>query len=312
MKWIAFFSKTGKELIEITNHFDRWPDLIVTNRPHLDGCREEFKELVKYFPNKILHIPSSPSVEDYKRAIESVGTKDVIITLHGYMRILPKEICDVYDIYNGHPGLITKYPELKGKDPQRKAWLNGYAESGCVIHKVTSELDGGPVMSQVKVNIKDLCFDKVISELHSASVKLWIEFLKKYWIQKEYKELNPFVINAQPIQNDSAIEYCELHYPETTKELKHLQQEEYLLFCKKQMDYGPSNISVGQDTATADGKKLSLYSIIFRCNDKVQRLLNLVVKNNASAQNEPVMDAFSDLSLYGKIAKIVDKGIWGK
>jgi hypothetical protein len=44
----------------------------------------------------------------------------------------------------------------------------------------------------------------------------------------------------------------------------------------------------------------------------VQRLLNLVVKNNKSAQNEPVMDAFEDLSLYGKIAKIVDKGVWGK
>jgi len=324
MKWIAFFSKTGSELIEIMNHFNRWPDLIVSNRPHLDGCHEQFKSLIQSFPDKVRHISSSPTVEEYKRAIESTGTEDVIITLHGYMRILPKEICDTYDIYNGHPGLITKYPELKGKDPQRKAWLNGYAESGCVIHKVTSELDGGPVMAQVAVDIKDLSFDNVISELHKASVKLWIEFMKKQWIRREYRELTTpkTVLEANMAANiptdyrelvpDYSVEYCQEHYPETLKELRRLQEEEFLLFCKKQFDYGPGNISVGQDTAAADGKRVSLCSIIFRCNDKVQRLLNLVVKNSKCAQNEPVMDAFSDLSLYGKIAKIVDKGVWGK
>ena len=46
--------------------------------------------------------------------------------------------------------------------------------------------------------------------------------------------------------------------------------------------------------------------------DKIQRLMNLVVKHNRDAQNEPVMDAFKDLSVYGIIAQIVDNGKWGK
>ena len=47
-------------------------------------------------------------------------------------------------------------------------------------------------------------------------------------------------------------------------------------------------------------------------NDKVQRLLNLVVKHNREAQNESVEDAFGDLSVYGVIARIVANGKWAK
>lgn len=312
MKWIAFFSKTGSELVHITDHFNREPDLIVTNRKNLDGCHSGLIECFEYFPNKFKFIRSSPTIEEYWNVLNQFKGEDVIITLHGYMRIVPSEICDAFEIYNGHPGLITKYPELKGKDPQRKAWLNGYKTSGCVIHRVTPELDGGPIVAQVEADIDNLTLDNVISTLHTRSINLWIEFLTKKLFSKQDK-MTPLskAVNKEILQ-EVAVEYCEKHYPETLKELRRLQEEEFLLFCKKQFDYGPGNIAVGQDTTTADGKKLSLYSIIFRCNDKVQRLLNLMVKNNATAQNEPAMDAFSDLSLYGKIAKIVDKGVWGK
>ena len=87
---------------------------------------------------------------------------------------------------------------------------------------------------------------------------------------------------------NKAIEYIEKQYPETAKEFQNIQAEQYLTFCKKQMDYGP-----------------------IRINDKVQRLLNLVVSNNRKAQNEPVEDAFKDLSVYGIIAQIVRNGKWG-
>ena len=35
MNWIAFFSQTGSEIVNICEEIDRWPDLIVTNR--MDG-----------------------------------------------------------------------------------------------------------------------------------------------------------------------------------------------------------------------------------------------------------------------------------
>ena len=42
-----------------------------------------------------------------------------------------------------------------------------------------------------------------------------------------------------------AIKYIEKHYPETAKAFQEIQFEQYETFCKKQMDYGPSNISMG-------------------------------------------------------------------
>ena len=109
----------------------------------------------------------------------------------------------------------------------------------------------------------------------------------------------------------SRIEFIEKHYPETAKAFQEIQFEQYETFCKKQMDYGPSNISMGTGVGEAINIKLATTALVIRINDKVQRLLNLVVSNDREAQNEPVVDAFKDLSVYGIIAQIVKNGKWG-
>ena len=65
-------------------------------------------------------------------------------------------------------------------------------------------------------------------------------------------------------------------------------------------------------TETDEEKRLSKIGLIVRINDKIQRLINLVVRNNRQAQNEPTIDAFKDLACYGIIAQIVEAGKWGK
>ena len=109
----------------------------------------------------------------------------------------------------------------------------------------------------------------------------------------------------------NAVDYIEQTYPETAKEFKKIQQEQYEVFCKKQMDYGPSNISMGTGVGDRLNVKLATTALVVRINDKIQRLLNLVVTNDREAQNEPVEDAFKDLSVYGIIAQIVKNGKWG-
>ena len=105
----------------------------------------------------------------------------------------------------------------------------------------------------------------------------------------------------------------EKEYPETCEMLRSLLEEEYKLFITKQYDYGPTNISVGQDVSKPDGRLVAKAGLVFRVNDKVQRLLNLIVKKRTDqAANEPVNDAWKDSSLYCKIAQIVDNGTWGK
>jgi hypothetical protein len=110
----------------------------------------------------------------------------------------------------------------------------------------------------------------------------------------------------------SVITLIEEQYPETCKEFKRIQDEQYQTFCKKQHDYGQHNITLGMDLDTPENANLSISAIIIRINDKVQRLFNLVLRKKAEPQNEPVEDAFKDLSVYGIIAQIVSNGKWGK
>ena len=130
-------------------------------------------------------------------------------------------------------------------------------------------------------------------------------------VYQEYLDNIPTESEDKMDQVD-AIKYIEEEYPETSKEFRQIQYEQWATFCRKQMDYGPSNIAMGTALKTKEDRRLSLIGLIVRINDKIQRLMNLVVKHNRDAQNEPVMDAFKDLSVYGIIAQIVDNGKWGK
>ena len=113
-------------------------------------------------------------------------------------------------------------------------------------------------------------------------------------------------------EKDPAIVYCETNYPQTCAEFKSIMEEQYLLFCQKQMNYGPSNIAVGTQLQSADDVKLSLTGLWFRCNDKINRLKQLVVLNVAYQVGESIEDTYKDLSVYNIIAQIVSKKIWGK
>jgi hypothetical protein len=110
----------------------------------------------------------------------------------------------------------------------------------------------------------------------------------------------------------SAVQYCEEHYPKTCSEFKRIQQEQYVLFCKKQRNYGPSNISVGTNLESNDDVKLSLTGLWFRMNDKIQRLKQLVVLGHRDEVGEAETDTFQDLSIYGVIAQLVSSKVWGK
>lgn len=111
---------------------------------------------------------------------------------------------------------------------------------------------------------------------------------------------------------ENAIEYCERLYPQTCDEFKNILDEMYVTFCKKQRNYGPDNISVGTQLVSADDIKLSLSGLWFRMNDKIQRLKQLVVLGQPDEVGENIQDTYEDLSVYGVIAQLVQRGKWSK
>lgn len=176
--WITFFSQTGSEITNVSAFFNITPACIVTNRDNLKNVNPWITAQSENKKVPIVHLPSKPSVSDYLNVLKEY--KDPLITLHGYLRIVPKEICEKYEIYNLHPGLITKYPDLKGKDPQERAFRKQYPTIGCVIHRVIPEVDSGEIMAEHEIHAQHQDINRTYSDLHSLATVMWCHFLKKY------------------------------------------------------------------------------------------------------------------------------------
>jgi len=137
---------------------------------------------------------------------------------------------------------------------------------------------------------------------------------------KEEKKQN-IQLNVLPKEDDlrvvaydepEVVKQVEEMYPEMTDEFKAIMFTQYELFCKKQLNYGPSNISVGTSLETNDDIKLSLTGLWFRMNDKINRLKQLVVFGQPDKVGESINDTYQDLSVYGIIAQIVSNKKWAK
>lgn len=176
--WIAFFSQTGSEIVDIAESLGRWPDVIVTNeRP------EHLRTINPKLEGKVTFVPNKPTVDDYFSLTKS--HIHPIMTLHGWLRVVPAEFIERYPsrIFNGHPGLITDYPELKGKDPQVRTWEGiqegKFPTAGSVIHKVTAGVDEGEVKAFERFNTHSVeSLDDLFNTLRDRSLYLWVNFLK--------------------------------------------------------------------------------------------------------------------------------------
>ena len=113
--------------------------------------------------------------------------------------------------------------------------------------------------------------------------------------------------------DDDVIGYMENKYPEMTKEFRTIQKEQYELFLHKQHDYGPQNVAVGSLLKTKEDIKLSLLGLWFRIQDKTERIKTLLMRDDGnSVQDEPVVDSYNDISVYGIMAQVVSRGKWAK
>ena len=103
-----------------------------------------------------------------------------VVALAGYMRLLSGEFIRRWDgrVLNIHPSLLPAY---KGLDTHRRALEAGEIWVGCSVHLVTDELDGGPVLAQAKVRVRERetaeqLAERVLREEH----RLYPETLDKF------------------------------------------------------------------------------------------------------------------------------------
>ena len=183
MRWAALFSQTGSEICNLSEKLGRYPDLVISDNTDENKIVDSRIELNC---RKLLWRKYKGLTKEEKLKSHAIAASLLLdITLHGWLNIVPAEICNEFKIYNGHPGLINYYPELKGKDPQVRTWdnINNYQFIGSVIHRVTPGVDEGPVVCYKKVT-STCCIglDSTFGILKQTSLDSWVDFFtnKRY------------------------------------------------------------------------------------------------------------------------------------
>lgn len=77
-----------------------------------------------------------------------------LIVLAGFMRVLKTPFLQTFDgrIINLHPSLLPSFP---GLDAIGQAWRRGVRITGCTVHEVTIDVDGGPILDQAAVRVEE-------------------------------------------------------------------------------------------------------------------------------------------------------------
>jgi phosphoribosylglycinamide formyltransferase 1 len=92
----------------------------------------------------------------YDRAlVDLLRAREVeLVCLAGFMRLVGPALLDAFPnrVVNIHPSLLPAFP---GLEAQRQALEHGVRVSGATVHVVTNELDGGPIVLQAAVPVRD-------------------------------------------------------------------------------------------------------------------------------------------------------------
>jgi phosphoribosylglycinamide formyltransferase-1 len=155
LRLAAMISGTGSNLAVVLDAVDAGAlnlDVVevISNRaeaPGLDRAREH-----GVATRVIGRHNAGPEGEDAALAKRLKELDPDLILLTGYMRILGADLVNAFTgrMINQHPSLL---PRHKGLHTHRRAIEAGDREHGASVHFVTPELDGGPVIAQVRVPV---------------------------------------------------------------------------------------------------------------------------------------------------------------
>jgi phosphoribosylglycinamide formyltransferase-1 len=130
--------------------------VVVSNTPDAPGLQRATKARVETVVLDHRDKARFPTRDDYDRELahqlKSRGVR--LVCLAGFMRLLTQAFLSEFPdaVVNIHPSLLPAFP---GMNAQYQAWEHGVKWTGATVHLVTAELDGGPIVLQETVPVKD-------------------------------------------------------------------------------------------------------------------------------------------------------------
>ena len=128
--------------------------MVIANRPE---ARALPRASVRGIPARLIREEDYPSrLEHNLHMVEVLKEYAVdLVVLAGYDRILNPEFLRAFPmkVMNIHPSLLPAF--AGGLDAQQDALDYGVKITGCTVHFVTEEVDGGPIILQKAVPVLD-------------------------------------------------------------------------------------------------------------------------------------------------------------
>ncbi|RED11254.1 phosphoribosylglycinamide formyltransferase [Pontivivens insulae] len=127
------------------------PVLVLSNKADAGGLA---KAEAFGVPTTVIDHKGFPDRAAFDAAVSDAldAVKPDLICLAGFMRILTPAFTARWGdrMLNIHPSLL---PLFKGLHTHRQALSAGVAVHGCTVHKVTADLDDGPILGQAVVPV---------------------------------------------------------------------------------------------------------------------------------------------------------------
>ena len=191
MKLAVLGSTNGTDLVPVvgaerSGSLSASVDVIISNNES-SGILKKAKHygIENYF---ICHKNKKRGVFDFEMSQILENKKIDLILLIGFMRILSPGFVDMWGgkIINVHPSLLPKYAGGMNNDVHESVLAAGDKETGCTIHLVTKEVDGGPILLQKSCPVfeKD-SVESLKERVQELEGKAFIEVINN-WSNYEY------------------------------------------------------------------------------------------------------------------------------
>ena len=151
--------------------------VIIANRPSAKVLERAARHGI---PHICIDHKTFPDRESFDlRMVEELQKAGVdTVALAGYMRLVTPAFLDAFPgrVLNIHPAILPSFPGTHGA---RDAWEYGAKFSGCTVHVVNPVMDGGPIIVQAILPVRqDEDDEQLLDRIHVFEHRIYVQALQ--------------------------------------------------------------------------------------------------------------------------------------